>query len=63
MELTCFGFLVFFKCSSAQGLANQARFCDVADPIRMSHQDTRSTKEQVDRYDRTGKRLCGWGKR
>ncbi len=63
MELTCFGFLVFMKCSTMQGLADQARFCDVAEPIMVSHKDTRKTKEAADLHYKIGKRLCGWGKK
>lgn len=63
MELTCFGFLVFMKCSSTQGLADQARFCDVYSPIMLSHADTRKTKEAADIQNRTWKRLCGEGKK
>jgi len=63
MELTCFGFLVFMKCSAAQGIADQARFCDVAEPIMISHKDTRKTKEAADLHNRLGKRLCGWAKK
>ncbi len=38
-----------------------AKFCDVAQPIIWSAQDTRRTKEQVDEHNRVGKSLCGWG--
>lgn len=39
-------------------------FCNVArGPIYWAPGDTRGTKEQVDQYNRVGKRLCGWGKK
>lgn len=63
MHMTCFGFLIFFTCFAPEGLADQARFCDVAEPIMLSRADTRLTKEQADRLNRVGKRICGWGRK
>ena len=40
-----------------------ARFCQIAQPILWSALDTRMTKEQIDEYNRLGKRLCRWGGR
>lgn len=59
--MLCFGLLIMF-CAEPKGQANQATFCDNTNPIFISHMDTRKTKEQVDRYNRTGKRLCDWGR-
>lgn len=59
--MLCFGLLIMF-CNEPKGLADQATFCQNANPIYLSHKDTRKTKEQVDRFNRTGKRLCDWGR-
>jgi hypothetical protein len=41
-----------------------ASFCSVVTgPIRWHAGDTRGTKEQADKINRTGRKLCGWGKK
>ena len=60
--MPCFGLVVFMYCiPPTTPAADVARFCAVAKPIRLSHKDTRGTKEQADRFNRIGARLCGWG--
>lgn len=60
--MVCVGLLVMW-CQSAQPAAVTAgaTFCQVAKPVYWVPGDTRKTKEQADRHNRIGKRLCGWG--
>jgi len=57
MDVTCFGFLVFFSCSVPTPAPSDS-FCQIYTPIRWSAADTRLTKEQVDTRNRVWKRLC-----
>ncbi len=50
-------------CQTAKQALPPSNFCQLAKPIFWSSQDTRATKEQIDRYNRRGKALCGWGKK
>lgn len=53
-------------CETLTGLPKgvpPSEFCQVARPISWSSKDTRATKEQVDAYNRVGKKLCGWGRK
>lgn len=58
----CFGILVAY-CVSAEAppAPAGATFCQIAKPMYWSASDTRKTKEQADRHNRIGKKLCGWG--
>ena len=38
-----------------------AAFCDVAEPIYYSKDDTEETKKQVKEHNAVGKAICGWG--
>ena len=58
-EVWCVGFLVMkcFAGTPAPATAG-AKFCDVYEPIYWSAQDTRKTKEQVDKLNRVWKGVC-----
>lgn len=57
----CFGLLVAWCVASQPAAATAgATFCQVAKPFYWSAADTRKTKEQADRQNRIGKKLCGW---
>jgi hypothetical protein len=60
--ITCRGFAFFYaelQCDMPLPPASAgATFCQVARPITWSAQDSRQTKEQVDRHNRVWKRLC-----
>lgn len=43
--------------------APPSQACSEFSAIYWSKNDTRTTKEQVDRHNRIGKALCGWGKK
>lgn len=60
--MLCIGLFVMW-CQSAQppAITAGATFCQVAKPMYWSAGDTRRTKEQADRHNRIGKKLCGWG--
>jgi len=60
--MICVGLFVMW-CQSTQPAAVTAgaTFCQVAKPMYWSASDTRKTKEQADRHNRIGKKLCGWG--
>ncbi len=58
--------LVVTGCATVQTPppAATSSFCSVArGPIFWDRSDTRRTKEQVDAYNRVGKKLCGWKKK
>lgn len=61
MPTVCFGILVMFCQPTGATYSDAAAFCKTAKPIYWSASDTRYTKEQVDTYNRVGKKLCGWG--
>jgi hypothetical protein len=64
--MTCVGvafIYVSLTCTPAQPVQAGVKFCDVAKPIRWHSSDTRQTKEQADKLNRVGKKLCGWGKK
>lgn len=57
----CYGLLFVMFCElPPQPAAAGATFCQIAEPIYWAAADTRKTKEQADRHNRKGKRLCGW---
>lgn len=65
MEMNCVGLalgIALLKCTTAEAPPAQT-FCQIAEPQTWSAKDTRRTKEQVDRHNRVGKKLCGWGAR
>ncbi len=58
--------LLVTGCATVPGMPPpvSSSFCSVArGPIFWSGSDSRQTKEQVDNYNRIGKKLCGWGKK
>lgn len=59
----CIGVIVAYCITPPLAATAGATFCQIAHPIQWSVNDTRLTKEQVDRFNRIGKKLCGWGKR
>ena len=59
--MPCVGLVLFMWCfQPTVPAASVATFCGVAKPIRMSHRDTRRTKEQVDSLNKKGVSLCRW---
>lgn len=52
----CLGLIVSF-CFVEEPTVVQS-YCEVAKPVYLSHQDTRGTKEQVDRENSKWKALC-----
>ena len=58
--MICFGILVMYCVSQQPAVANGATFCQIAKPVYWDATDTRQTKEQIDKQNRIGKRLCGW---
>lgn len=59
--MVCFGLLFVMWCGPQAGQPSTSisDFCQIARPIRMSHSDTRGTKEQVARENLKIKRICG----
>lgn len=59
--MTCSGpvFLIWAQLTCTQAVPPDT-FCQIAQPIRWSKDDTRITKEQADKHNRKGKALCGW---
>jgi hypothetical protein len=56
-----FAFLVWSTFTCVPVGASPDTFCEIAEPIFWVSADTRETKEQIDRLNRKGKRVCGWG--
>lgn len=59
MGMICLGILVTYCTPLQQPATAGATFCQTYRPIRWSAQDTRGTKEQVDKMNRIYVRLCG----
>lgn len=47
--------------SSVIETLGRASFCDVAEPIYYSKNDTDETKKQVREHNAVGVAICGWG--
>lgn len=61
--MICVGLAIVMWCQLPPAPAVQgATFCQVAKPIYWSAADTRATKQDADRHNRIGRRLCGWGR-
>ena len=59
MNMTCFGFLVFFSCQAPAPTASDTlAFCDAYKPVFLSHSDTRQTKEQTATNNAVYKAKC-----
>lgn len=57
--LTCTGFAFLFVSLTCQPAgAPPDTYCQIAKPIYWSRNDTRQTKEQVDKHNRVWKQLC-----
>lgn len=58
--MVCFGLLFVMWCEGPKAAPSPALsdYCQIAKPIRMSHSDTRGTKEQVARENLKIKRIC-----
>jgi hypothetical protein len=60
MEITCWGFLVFFSCQLPEKPPQTDSFCLNYRPIYMRHSWPRDAKEAVDKPNRVWKALrCG----
>lgn len=58
MNITCFGFLVFFSCEMPKTPPPANTYCQIARPIYWSLSDSRETKMAVDRHNAAWKRVC-----
>lgn len=59
-------FLLLSGCASTGTLplvTAGATFCQTAQPLSWSANDTRRTKELIDEHNAKGKAICGWGKK
>ena len=57
--MTCTGFaFIFAHLTCTQPAPPPDTYCQIAKPVYWSRNDTRQTKEQVDRHNRVWKRLC-----
>jgi hypothetical protein len=56
--MTCWGFLIIFQCTQPAAVPPAARFCQTYTPVYWSRNDTRLTKEAVDRNNRKFEVLC-----
>ena len=54
----CVGLLVMWCGQSMPSAADGATFCQIAQPLYWSKNDTRRTKEQADEHNRVWKKLC-----
>ena len=53
--MPCFGVVIFMWCQTP---ALPAAYCDIAVPVRVSHADTRATKEAAAREFAKWKAVC-----
>lgn len=58
MTMVCFGIFIMTCTLQSPAASQGATFCNVYRPILWSKQDTRGTKEQVDKLNRAFKRIC-----
>lgn len=60
--MLCFGLFVMWCSVAEPTVANGATFCEIVkkQDVTWSRNDTRASKENLDRLFRKGKKLCGW---
>ena len=56
--MLCFGLLVMMYCEVEKQTLPVDSFCQLYNPIYLSHADSRKTKEQVDASNTVWKTLC-----
>lgn len=58
MGLTCYGLVFIMWCEAAQSTVPVDSFCQLYEPVYLSHADTRATKEQADKLNQKWKAIC-----